>query len=268
MGRRASRDSRKRPRNLNRSDTRIYGKDWPPNCPIIGPVLTLSIDTSSPTGSIAVLNGEKLLGVVSTTGPEAYSSRLFRQLDFLLRELSLELPQFELYAVAAGPGSFTGLRVGLTAVKGWAEAYGKPIAAVSALEATATQSRATAPLLVPVLDAGRGQLYFGFYQREEKGLTLEGDECVMSPVEFVSALRQRASGSLFAIVTLTPEVITSRLPQSEIELVPVEAVDAVLAPVIGRIGFARAQRGQLTDALHLDANYVRRSDAELHWKGP
>ena len=69
------------------------------------------------------------------------------------------MDKIELFAVAAGPGSFTGLRVGLTAVKAWAEVYCKPIAAVSALEAVALQATSGARMIVPVLDARRGQVY-------------------------------------------------------------------------------------------------------------
>ena len=94
-------------------------------------MLILALDTSSPAGSLAILRDEKVIGVVSTWAEETYSARMFRHLDFLLRELSLDLKQFELFAVAAGPGSFTGLRVGLTAVKGWAEVYKKPAVGVS-----------------------------------------------------------------------------------------------------------------------------------------
>ena len=74
-------------------------------------VLTLSLDTSSRAGSVAILRENTLLGVVSTFGDEAYSSRIFRQIEFLLAELKLRLDQFELFAVAAGPGSFIGTAV-------------------------------------------------------------------------------------------------------------------------------------------------------------
>src|SRR6201998_2058933 len=145
-------------------------------------VLVLALDTSSPSGSLAVLRGAKVVGVVSTATGEVYSSRMFRELEFLLGELSLHMEEFELFAVAAGPGSFTGLRVGLAAVKGWAEVDQKPIAAVSALEAVAVQARSNAALIIPVLDARRGQLYFGLYRRAEGGeagdgrLVLDGEE--------------------------------------------------------------------------------------------
>src|SRR5580693_10351831 len=170
-------------------------------------VLVLALDTSSPSGSLAVLRDEKVVGVVSTATAEVYSSRMFRELDFLLGELSLRMEEFELFAVAAGPGSFTGLRVGLTAVKGWAEVYRKPIAAISSLEAVAAQAHSQRPVLVPVLDARRGQVYFGFYRRTGSSpgnqLTLDGEGCAMAPDECLDTIEARAGKSEFAIVTPT-----------------------------------------------------------------
>jgi tRNA threonylcarbamoyladenosine biosynthesis protein TsaB len=237
-------------------------------------VLVLALDTSSPSGSLAVLRDEKVVGVVSTATAEVYSSRMFRELDFLLGELSLRMEEFELFAVAAGPGSFTGLRVGLAAVKGWAEVYRKPIAAVSALEAAAVQAHSNAALIAPVLDARRGQLYFGMYRRAAGGapgesrLVLDGEEYVMTPAEFFEALRERAGGAEFAIVTPQPELFSAVASRSEIANLKavVEPASSVLAPFIGQLGFRQAQRGALADPLTLDANYVRRTDAELHWK--
>lgn len=231
-------------------------------------MLILALDTSSPGGSLAVLRDEKIIGVVSTATDEIYSSRMFRHLEFLLRELTISLDQFDLIAVDAGPGSFTGLRVGLTTAKGWAEVYKKPIAAISGLEAVAVQSVSTASLLVPVIDARRGQVYFGFYRRLNSGLALEGEECVLMTQEFVEALRARAGNSDYAIVSPTPEVLAQALSRNETPRMPIEIVSSVLAPIIGQLGYRRAQRGQLADSLSLDANYVHRSDAEVHYKGP
>jgi len=231
-------------------------------------MLILAVDTSTQAGSLAVLRDTCVVGQVSTWVEETYSSRMFRHLDFLLRELAMDLRQVDLFAVAAGPGSFTGLRVGLTAVKGWAEVYRKPIAAVSALEAVAAQAHAPAPLLVPVLDARRGQIYAGLYERRDPGLLRRGDEVVMTPAEFLDFLRSQAGEAQLAFVTPTPEVISPPVAGSVFRGTVIEPVSTVLAPVIGQLGFARAHRGELVDALTLDANYVRRSDAELLWKGP
>lgn len=224
-----------------------------------------------------MLRDENVIGTVSTWTDEIYSSRIFRHLEFLLSELSLGLDAFDLFAVAAGPGSFTGLRVGLAAVKGWAEVYRKPIAAVSALEAVAAQSHSPAPLLVPVLDARRGQVYFGLYRRAgahgESALALEGEECVMTPEEFLGTLQSRAASSDLAIVTPVPEPLVGAMSRCETAhpsagRISVDRVSAVLAPQVGQLGYQKAQRGELADPLTLDANYIRRSDAELHWKRP
>jgi tRNA threonylcarbamoyladenosine biosynthesis protein TsaB len=241
-------------------------------------VLTLALDTSSPAGSLAVLRDERLIGTVSTWTDEIYSSRIFRHVDFLLRELSIALADFDLFAVAAGPGSFTGVRVGLAAVKGWAEVYRKPIAAVSALEAVAVQSHSHVAKVVPVLDARREQVYFAVYQRvgelsDARGLALDGEECVMNPEEFLLSLDARSNSAEFTIVTPAPELIAGRASRNETAglgeiLGRVEKASAVLAPHIGLIGYERAQRGELVDSLTLEANYVRRTDAELHWKAP
>jgi len=240
-------------------------------------MLILAVDTSTQGGSLAVLRDAAVVGVVSTWVEETYSSRMFRHLDFLLRELRMEMKQFDLYAVAAGPGSFTGLRVGLAAVKGWAEVYEKPIAAVSGLEAIAAQAREPGRYLVPVLDARRGQIFGGLYERAGEHLIRVGDEVVMTAAEFLEHLRAREpesgtpeSGELnegVAFITPTPEVLVEPVANSAFRGRPIEVVSAVLAPVLGQLGRAHARRGELVDALHLDANYIRRSDAELLWKG-
>jgi tRNA threonylcarbamoyladenosine biosynthesis protein TsaB len=236
-------------------------------------MLILAVDTSTLAGSLAVLRGEasgvRVLGVVSTHVDETYSSRMFRHLDFLLRELALEVKQFDLYAVAAGPGSFTGLRVGLTAVKGWAEAYAKPTAPVSALEAVAAQVRPeTAGLVAAVIDARRGQVYGGLFAASADGVRRRGDEVVMAPGEFLDHARAESGGEPLVFATPTPEALSGALEPSALREARVECVSHVLAPVLGRLGYDRARRGETVDALHLDANYVRRSDAELLWRAP
>ena len=231
-------------------------------------MLILALDTSTQAGSLAILQDTRVVGEVATCVAETYSSRLFRHLEFLLRELALDLRQVDLFAVSAGPGSFTGLRVGLTAVKGWAEIYAKPIAAVSALEAVAAQAKAPEAILVPVIDARRGQVYAGVYERRGGSQVRRGDEVVMTPAEFLEILTGQLGGGAGAFVSPAPEVFSAALEQTVFRGASIEPVSAVLAPVIGQLGFARAKRGDVVDALTLDANYVRRSDAELLWKGP
>jgi len=216
------------------------------------------------------------MGVIGTSSGEMYSSRIFRHLEFLLGELSLRLEEFDLFAVAAGPGSFTGLRVGLAAVKGWAEVYGRPIAAVSALEAVAMQSRSRAATIVSVMDARRKELYWGVYGRREghagTRLALRNHEVVGTPEDFVRAVSSCGAAADLAIATPSPAIVNEALARSETNgasapRISVDRASPILAPEIGHLGWLQAQEGALADALTLDANYIRRADAELHWKG-
>jgi len=230
-------------------------------------MLILAVDTSTPSGSLAVLEDQRLLAVVATRTDETYSSRMFRHLEFLLHELSLEMKQFDLYAVVAGPGSFTGLRVGLTAVKGWVEVHDKPIAAVSALEAVAEQASRHPEWIAAVMDARRGQIYGGLYRRIADGLHKQGDEVVMTAAEFLAEVASRTGGATPVFATPSQAVLADALAASPFRGGQVEEVSAVLAPVVGRVAWRRAQNGSVVDALTLDAHYIRRSDAELLWKG-
>lgn len=238
-------------------------------------VLSLALDTSSPTGSLAVLRDNTVLGLIGTSSDENFSSRFFRQLQFLLDELNIALDRFDLFSVVAGPGSFTGLRVGLAAAKGWAEVRNRPIAAISALEAVASQASTHANLVIPVLDARRGQFFLAAYKRSvsQEELVLEGDECLATPEEFGQALRRLKRFSGAVVATPSRESTLTLISQLDGQIgdtqpIAVEEVSPILAPSVGRLGFLRAKSGRLTDSLSLDANYIRRSDAELHLKAP
>ncbi len=233
----------------------------------------LAVDTTSRAGSVAVLEALgrsaacRLLGVVATQSDEAYSTRLFRQLEFLLGELNLTTADFDLFAVAAGPGSFTGLRVGLTAVKGWAEIHQKPIAAVSALEAIACQVQPPHEPVVAVEDARRGQIYGGIYAREGEGLRRVTEDVVMSPTEFWPLLASTVGEQSFVFATTTSGFLQATLDGSPFAGRDVVPVSSTLAAAVGQLGWHKARRAETCDALTLDAHYVRRSDAEMLFKG-
>ncbi len=231
-------------------------------------MLILSVDTSSKSGSLALLRDAHLLACVSDTSSEPYSSRLFRYLEAVLRQQGVTLPQIDLYAVSSGPGTFTGLRVGLTAVKGWAEVFGKPIAPVSSLEAVAAQAPSPQTLLAPVLDAHRGEVFGGLYEPCAHGLRRRADDVVMTAPEYLDLVQREAAGSPLVFLSPHPAVVQPALEASPLRRSPVEEVSPVLAPLIGRLGLELARRGGTVDSLGLDAHYIRRSDAELLWKEP
>ena len=95
-----------------------------------------------------------------------------------------------------------------------------------------------------------------------------GDEVVTSAEEFLQSLRPQLKGACGLLIACTePEVIRSAMEGQDLGCCRIEVVSNVLAPFIGQLGYAKAVRGDVVDALHLDANYIRRSDAEMNWKG-
>jgi tRNA threonylcarbamoyl adenosine modification protein YeaZ/ribosomal-protein-alanine acetyltransferase len=190
--------------------------------------------------------------------------------ESLLDEIHVQMADFEVYAVTAGPGSFTGLRVGLTAVKAWSEVHHKPIAAVSGLQAVAAQATDPSEFVAAILDGRRSQVFGALFRKAGGRLEWVGEEVVMSPREFVAEVSKRLSGQgpdcQVTFASPTPELFREALSSSGLRGVSAQTVSNDLAPWVGRLAYDQAQRGNLVDALTLDANYIRRTDAESYWK--
>lgn len=232
-------------------------------------MIVLAIDTCDARGSVALLRGETVLQLSAHDSAEEYSSWLLPAVAKSLRAAGLGMTEVEGYAVAAGPGSFTGVRVGLTTVKAWSEVYGKRIAAVSRLEALAMQAGSGTPYVAAFVNAQRGQVFGATYRRNGTGLERLGEEMVISPGKFVECAVELADGGGISWVSTDAECVIQEeaWKARENRQERIESVSTVLAPAIGRIGAAQLAAGRFTDALSLDANYVRRSDAEIFWKG-
>ena len=232
-------------------------------------MIVLAIDTCDVRGSVAVLRDEAPLKVVAHDSDQEYSAWLLPAVHTALASSGLQMEDVDAYAAAAGPGSFTGVRVGLATVKAWGEVYGKRIVAVSRLEALAVEASGGAACVGAFANAQRGQVFGAVYQRNGTGLVRLGDEMVIAPGKFVETAAEFAKGESISWISTDPECVVSeeawkaREMRGEI----VEFVSSVRAPMIGRIALAALAEGRFTDALALDANYVRRPDAEIFWKG-
>src|SRR5207248_373922 len=232
-------------------------------------VIVLAIDTCDSRGSVAVLRDATVLNVLAHESEEDYSSWLLPAVGECLKACGLRMQEVDAYAAAAGPGSFTGVRVGLTSVKAWAEVYGKPVAGVSRLEAFAAESRRASNCVAAFVDAQRGQVFGGVYRRNGFGWAKVGEEMVIAPAKFVETAVELAAGEKILWVSPDAALLSSEAAWKEREKrgESVEQVSATLAGIIGRMGLTRLKEGKTSDALGLDANYVRRSDAEIFWKG-
>ncbi len=123
----------------------------------------LAIETSTLTGSLALLSDEEVRGEITLSVSVQHSERLMPAIDQLLRDAATDISAIDLFAVAKGPGSFTGLRIGIAAAQGLALAGQKPVVGVSTLEALAVNGIFFQGLVVPVLNAFRGEVYRGLY---------------------------------------------------------------------------------------------------------
>jgi tRNA threonylcarbamoyladenosine biosynthesis protein TsaB len=220
--------------------------------------LILAVDTTREYGSLALARGGEVIEEVRLHSPSGFAHVLFGALEDLLGRRAARIEEIDLFASASGPGSFTGVRVGLSFVKGLAEALGKPAIAVSNLRALA--SLGSAALRVPLLDARRGEIYGAVY--DGSGELVREEEVAAAPAWLhglpVGDLEFVCPDEAFAHSVLAGSVFE----QARITVAPQS-----LAGAIARIAAADFARGRSGDPVALDANYVRRSDAELFWKG-
>jgi tRNA threonylcarbamoyladenosine biosynthesis protein TsaB len=225
-------------------------------------MLLLAADTSGKQGSIALAECDAeescvIIDVVLLAGG-AFSAQLVPQIAALLEKHGHSKSDLGAFAVASGPGSFTGLRVGLAAMQALGEALQKPIVAISLLEAVACGG-AVEGRVFAALDAGRGDAYVGDY---ELGPPVHRhSERLLSREEFIVEAG-RAEIKLRAIVT--PDALLAEMVRTA--GIPVEQIEHPNAGVIARLGWGHLQRGQTIRPEEIDANYMRRSDAEIFSK--
>jgi tRNA threonylcarbamoyladenosine biosynthesis protein TsaB len=232
-------------------------------------LVTLAIDTCERRGSVAVRREGRLSAVQRHESDEDYSSWLLPAVHGVLRDSSCALRDLSLLAVATGPGSFTGLRVGLTTVKAWAEVYGTPVVGVSRLAALAHRGPESAQYIAACYDAQRGQIFAGLFQNQPAKIELMEPESVLEPGAFLGLIADRCGANAVSWVTPDAELISRQAKWAERA-----AIGDVLFPYadgladsIGGLAEERARKREFSDPVTLDANYVRRSDAELFWKG-
>jgi tRNA threonylcarbamoyladenosine biosynthesis protein TsaB len=219
--------------------------------------LVLAVDTTHEFGSLALTRGGETVEEILLRAPEGFGHVIFGHLAQLLSRHGVKPAAIDCFAAASGPGSFTGVRVGLACVKGLAEAVGKPAVAVSNLQAVA--SFGTAPLRAAVLDARRGEVYGAVYDGAAR---LVAPEVVAKLPAWLATL---PPGELeFVSPDFAP--FRAALAGARFERAGLVTAPRALAAAIARLALARLLAGEASDPAALDANYVRRSDAELFWR--
>ena len=225
----------------------------------------LGIDTSGRDGSVALASGDDQSFEVLEFRPLAggqYSAELMPRIAEILLSRGLSKDSVDLYAVCSGPGSFTGLRVGLSTAKGLAEVLGKPLVAVTALEAISINARHSdlnPASTIAALDAQRNEVFAGEYDFTN-GRPALVSETLSSLNDFTTWLSARNP----VPPVFTPDAVLEKAVRESGS--PAHHIVRPAADTYARIGFHKFLAGETVSAEDLDANYIRRSDAEIFSK--
>jgi len=229
-------------------------------------MLILGIDTSTLVGSVGLLNDNAVLGEFTLNIKRTHSERLLPALDTLLRETGVSLAEIDLISVAQGPGSFTGLRIGVTTANSLAQAAEKNIIGVTSLEVLADNLAYVQGLICPILDARKGEVYTCLHRTDGKG----GQEQILSPSaltidRLLEIIHQENDDVYFTgdAVKVYEKYLQEKLGQRYTSL-----PSSLLIPrgcVVARLGWQKWQKGK-QENFPLQPLYLRKSEAELAWE--
>jgi tRNA threonylcarbamoyladenosine biosynthesis protein TsaB len=223
----------------------------------------LAIDTATSCGVIGLSENDRPVAEVSVVSKETHSARLLPSIDWLLRTVGWSLGEIDGFGVTLGPGSFTGLRVGLATIKGFAWSLKKPVAGLHTLTVLGSQYRAESKVIVPMLDARRDRVYGAAFRWDRGGLKTLFPPSDLPAAELVSNLSE-------PIVCLGEGArkYRSAIEQSgrkDVEFAPLE-YDLPRGGTIARLAFEALSKGETLDIYKAEPAYMRASEAELKRK--
>lgn len=234
------------------------------------PPVILSIDTSSRFTSMSVARGRVVLATLGVHATEKRSERLWAEAEQVLGEADLKIENVELFAACVGPGGFTGIRVGLAAVKGLARATGKPVVGVTSLEAAAINAAFEGNVCV-ILNAYRGDVYSQSFRLESDKLpeALDTSEALgaieaiarVDHLDRLTFVGDWAAENRSVIQRLSEVLSAQRAPGNLVwRVIP---YSAILSNAVALAGLMKYELGNAGPRAALDAFYVRPSEAEI-----
>lgn len=223
-------------------------------------MLILAVDTTTPHGSVALLKNSNLLAEVSCVSSLTHSERLLPAVDLILLQRGLTIKDVEAFAVAAGPGSFTGIRIGLSTIKSFALASGNPIAPVSTLKALALKIKLPHNrLLCPLLDARKGEVYAALFEVRKGQLIEVVPQGVYSPDQFFTRL---PSHRIVSFIGNGVDVWKEKIFEYFKDKARFSSRSLFIAHEVGLLGYGILRKGKGSDLREVKPLYFRRSQAE------
>jgi len=220
----------------------------------------LAVDTSTTSCSVAVVDESVLLAEMTIVREQTHSKHLMEMIHAVIGFAGLAISVLDGFVVTIGPGTFTGLRIGISTVKGLAVASGRPIVGVSSLDALAEQCACSSHLICPLIDARKGEVYFSRYRVQDGVPKKEVDERVLAPGQAVRDINEPAllvgSGA-----QLYQELLKEKMGKWADFAKPGQ--HTIRASTVARLGMRRFDKTDTDDADTLIPQYIRKSDAEL-----
>jgi tRNA threonylcarbamoyladenosine biosynthesis protein TsaB len=224
----------------------------------------LGVDTSTSCCSIGFVDGESIVAEYLLDVPTTHSERLLNSIEHVFEQAGCALGELDGWAVSLGPGSFTGLRIGISTIKGLAFATAKPVAGIPTLDALASNVSPTPYLICPILDARKGEVYTSFYQYDEKGLLRRlSDYQALRPEDLAKRI-ERKTIFLGSGVKTYGERLQKAVPALA-SFVPA-SLNLPRGSSVARLGWERFRRNEALDLSTFTPIYVRASEAEIRWK--
>ncbi|SUY46694.1 universal bacterial protein YeaZ [Clostridium putrefaciens] len=224
----------------------------------------LSVDSSSSTASVAILEDNRLLGEINFNYKKQHSVLLLTMIDTLLNSISLDISEIDGFVISKGPGSFTGLRIGMATIKGLSFSSNKPFISVSSLDALARNIYGFPGIICPIMDALRDNVYTSLYTYENGSLIQIMDYTCLSIDELIINLKTYSKEVCFVgdAISLHKDKLISQLPK--VKFSPSD-LSYIRAASLGIIGINKLRNGENDDINNSAPVYLRKSQAEREY---
>ena len=234
-------------------------------------MLILGIDSSTEVAAIALMKENELVGEINLSLHRRHSERLMPNINHLFNELNYDINDIDGIAVTVGPGSFTGLRIGISTVKGFAQALSVPVIGLSTLDVIAFTFNYLDGLVVPMIDARRNRVYTSLYNMKGKGKDIKErklwEEKALSIDELLNRLTAYDSEGSYYLTGNGVEVYKSDLQDQKIDLIlTLPFMHKPRGGAVAQLGQYLLKRGNNSNIAQLVPNYLKKPQAEINFK--
>lgn len=226
--------------------------------------MVLGIETATPVAGVAVVDGNNIMSERMINNQRTHSVNLLPMIKAVIEEAGISPGQLDAIAVSSGPGSFTGLRIGMSTAKTLAQVWGLPVVGISTLDSLAYSLKGLKNLLCPIMNARKNEVYTALFNDTEAGFEKIYGPAAVTPEELAGVIRNLGRGVTFLGdgVPVYREILTTLL--NNVEFAPA-AVSFPRGAGVAELGVMEISRGGGTDPLKLLPRYIRLSEAESKW---